>query len=222
MFIMIQLHHASLCISLASQQDMLEVPQFPLTLPVFLTYIGSQMPSKWRMFGILLDIPWSELDTYPAHSCVDCFARVFDTWEKKGHPEFSWETVVSVLKNPLLEEMQLALKVRQKMSEDAPKQPMNPMPVSNGTRSDAANGKLSLQRSRLLPGHLPLSPPKIPAKQKNLALEQPKHLVPVVNGNQHVQRSGSTSSHSSHASHLSFDSHVSHASDGSIITQTLC
>ena len=33
------------------------------TNPVFLT---CQMPNKWRTFGILLDIPWSELETYPA------------------------------------------------------------------------------------------------------------------------------------------------------------
>ena len=69
------------------------------------------------------------------------------------------------------------------------------------------------------------SPPKIPAKQKNFALEQLKHLVPVANSNKRAQRSGSTSSHSSHASHLSIasvGSHVSHASDGSITTQTLC
>ena len=94
-----------------------------------------------------------------------------------------------------------------------------------GTSGDATDGELSLQRSRLPPGDLPLSPPKIPAKQKNFALEQPKHLVPVANSNKRAQRSGSTSSHSSHASHLStasVGSHVSQASDGSITTQTLC
>ena len=94
-----------------------------------------------------------------------------------------------------------------------------------GTSGDATDGELSLQRSRLPPGDLPLSPPKIPAKQKNFALEQPKHLVPVANSNKRAQRSGSTLSHSSHASHLStasVGSHVSQASEGSITTQTLC
>lgn len=90
-----------------------EMPESPLTLPIFLSHIGSQMPSKWRSFGILLEIPFSEMDTYPSHSCLDCFARVFDTWEKKGSPEFSWETVIGLLESPLLEERQLAHKVRQ-------------------------------------------------------------------------------------------------------------
>ena len=95
------------------------MPQSLLTLSVFMIHIGSQMPSKWRMFGVLLDIPWSELDTYPAHSCVDCFAHVFDTWEKKGSPEFSWETVISVLESPLLQERRLSHKVRRMMSDGA-------------------------------------------------------------------------------------------------------
>ena len=89
----------------------------PLSLSVFLTHVGSQMPSRWRAFGILLDIPLSQLDTYPSHSCMDCFARVFDSWEKRGQPEFSWETVIRVLESPTLEEMMLARKVRDMLTE---------------------------------------------------------------------------------------------------------
>ena len=92
-------------------------PKTPLTLAVFLAHIGNQMLSKWRVFGILLDVPLSELDTYPANSCVECFARVFDSWERKGRPEFSWETVIRVLETPPLEEMVLAQKVRKMMTE---------------------------------------------------------------------------------------------------------
>ena len=46
-------------------------------------------------------------------SCMDFFAHVFDTWEKKGSLEFSWKTVINVLENPLLEERSLAQKVRE-------------------------------------------------------------------------------------------------------------
>ena len=92
------------------------MPQSPLSLPVFLTHVGSQIPNKWRQFGILLHIPWSELETYPAHSCMDCFARLFDTWEGNRSPEFSWETVIKVLESPLLKERSLAHKVREMMT----------------------------------------------------------------------------------------------------------
>ena len=77
------------------------------------------MPGKWKAFGILLEIPLAELDTYPAHSCVENFAHVFNSWEKKGQPEFSWETVIQVLESPLLEEMMLAQKVKKMMIESA-------------------------------------------------------------------------------------------------------
>ena len=96
------------------------MPKSPLSLAVFLTYIGSQMPSKWKAFGILLEIPLAELDTYQSHSCVESFAHVFDSWEKKGQPDFSWETVVRVLESPPLEEMMLAQKVRKMMTELTP------------------------------------------------------------------------------------------------------
>ena len=75
------------------------------------------MPSRWKEFGILLDIPLSELDTFPAHSCVECFVRVFDSWERRGRPEFTWETVIRVLESPPLEEMMLAQKVRKMKTE---------------------------------------------------------------------------------------------------------
>ena len=93
------------------------MPQSPLSQSVFLTHVGSQMPSRWREFGILLDIPLSELDTLPAHSCVECFVRVIDSWERRGRPEFTWETVIRVLESPPLEEMMLAQKVRKMKRE---------------------------------------------------------------------------------------------------------
>ena len=98
------------------------MPQSSPTLPAFLTHIGSQLLSKWKTFGILLEIPFSELDTYPIHSPVECFARVFDTWERKGSPAFSWETVINVLESPLMEEMTLAQKVRDILPELEPAQ----------------------------------------------------------------------------------------------------
>ena len=88
-----------------------EIPT--LSLPNFLNHVGVNIASRWQEFGILLDIPLSDLDTYPAHSCAACLSRVFDSWQRKGSPEFSWETVINVLESPLLNEMQLAKKVRE-------------------------------------------------------------------------------------------------------------
>ena len=99
------------------------------------------------------------------------------------------------------------------------------------TSIDTVDSESTSLRSRLPPADLPISPPQVPPKQKNMARvpEQQKHLVPIVsNGTKRIQRTGSTSSHGSHASHLSVASHasvashISQASDGSVTTQTLC
>ena len=193
------------------------------------------MPNKWRPFGILLGIPWSELETYPAHSCMDCFARVFDTWERKGSPELSWETVINVLENPLLEERRLARKVREMVTTvttDPPddskqfkrkaKQFEDEIPhyvnSSNGTNGEVSDVEISLPCSRPPPSD---SSPPVPVKQ-NFKFVANKQSSPVTVVSKSVVRRGSTSSHGSHTSHLSVGSHISHASDGSITTETLC
>ena len=87
-----------------------EVPPSTLTLAAFMTHIASQIPTKWETFGILLGIPFHELKAFPPNNS---FAHVFDWWQKRGRPEVSWETVVRVLESPPLEEMTLALRVRE-------------------------------------------------------------------------------------------------------------
>ena len=96
-----------------------EVLDVPLTLPIFMNHVGVKMLSRWQLFGILLKIPVPELDTYPIHNCAICFTRVFDSWQRKGSPEFSWETVINVLESPLLGERHLASEVRKMISGNA-------------------------------------------------------------------------------------------------------
>ena len=89
---------------------------FPLTLDVFLNHVGTKIQSKWRHFGIALKIPQYELDTYPADRCLDCFIRVFGSWERKDSPELSWQTVISILESSILGEEKLAAEVKGMLS----------------------------------------------------------------------------------------------------------
>jgi len=68
------------------------------------------------MFGIQLDIPVSELDTYPSHDHKECFTRVFASWERKGSPNLSWGTVINILKLPIVGERRLAEEIKEKMA----------------------------------------------------------------------------------------------------------
>ena len=88
----------------------------PVSLPDLLNHVAARILSKWKMFGIQLEIPVSELDTYPSHDCQECYARVFAAWERKGSPELSWGTVISVLESPIISERRLAVEIREKMA----------------------------------------------------------------------------------------------------------
>ena len=68
------------------------------------------------MFGMQLDIPVSELDTYPSHDHKECFTRVFTSWEKKGRPDLSWGTVIDILESPIIDEGRLAEEIKEKMA----------------------------------------------------------------------------------------------------------
>ena len=88
----------------------------PVSLPDLLNHVGVKILSKWKMFGIQLEVPVSELDTYPSHNCLECYACVFASWERKGSPELSWETVIGVLESPIISERRLAVEIREKMA----------------------------------------------------------------------------------------------------------
>ena len=88
-----------------------------LTLLDFMNHVASQIPSKWQYFGICLEIPTSEMDTYKPDQ--DRFVQVFRSWERKETPEMSWRTVVNILQSPVMNEKRLASRVREMARMDS-------------------------------------------------------------------------------------------------------
>ena len=90
-----------------------------LTDPVsrcdFLNHVAVRILGKWMIFGIHLEIPVTELNTYPSHDVKVCFACVFASWERKGSPDLSWGTVIDILERPIIDERQLAEEIKEKM-----------------------------------------------------------------------------------------------------------
>ena len=84
----------------------------PVSARDFLNHVAVRILKQWKSFGIQLDIPTSELDTYPSHDHKECFTRVFVSWEKKGSPELSWETVINILKLSIIGERRLAKEIK--------------------------------------------------------------------------------------------------------------
>ena len=87
----------------------------PVSLSDFLNHVAVRILKKWKMFGIQLKLPVSELDTHPSHDCLECYIRVFVSWEGKGSPELSWGTVIGVLESPIISERRLAEEIKEKM-----------------------------------------------------------------------------------------------------------
>ena len=83
-----------------------------LALIDFMEYVAVHVRTKWRFFGIMIDIPPDVLDTFPALDCLQCYSRVFDFWVRRGTPSVSWDTVVSVLESETLDEKKLADNIR--------------------------------------------------------------------------------------------------------------
>jgi len=84
----------------------------PVTLAKLLNLVAARIPSKWKEFGILLNIPSEELEAYPSHHCTECFTRVFVKWKSNNSPDYTWETVINNLESPIINEKRLAQEIR--------------------------------------------------------------------------------------------------------------
>ena len=68
------------------------------------------------MVGFELDLPMSTIRAIEIErhgNLHSCFAEVFDRWQKNPTPQrpFCWDTVVKVLRSPVIDELELARKI---------------------------------------------------------------------------------------------------------------
>ena len=83
---------------------------------VFLENVATAILDKWQMVGFELDLSVSTIRAIEAErhgNLHRCFAEVFDRWQKHPTPQrpFCWDTVVEVLKSPIIDEPELARKI---------------------------------------------------------------------------------------------------------------
>lgn len=82
----------------------------PLT--AFMEHVAALIRTKWRFFGIMIDIPPDVLDSFPADNALHCFERVFDYWYRRGSPPLTWEAVVNVLESETVDEKKVGADIR--------------------------------------------------------------------------------------------------------------
>ena len=78
--------------------------------------VAVKIPDKWHPVGIQLGLAHSELTSITSSDSQFKFASVFTEWNKRNTPEYSWATIIDVLKTPAVSEQRLAEKLFRKLS----------------------------------------------------------------------------------------------------------
>ena len=77
----------------------------------FQNLIASKIPRKWQEVGIQLGLEEGELRAFAESAGGDhmrCFTLVFTAWRNRQTRDFSWETLVSMLRTRAVGEIRLA------------------------------------------------------------------------------------------------------------------
>ena len=81
--------------------------------------VAVKIPDKWYTVGIQLGLEHGELTSISSSGPSDPqfkFASVFTEWNKRSTREYSWATIIDVLKTPAVSEQRLADELLRKLS----------------------------------------------------------------------------------------------------------
>ena len=78
-----------------------------------LNKVAAKARNKWKLIGMQLNIDFGRIKTITSQDPIECYAEVFDTWQKKGAPPYTWATIIDALRAPSVEEHKLATDLEQ-------------------------------------------------------------------------------------------------------------
>ena len=77
-----------------------------------MNHVAAKIPEKWREVGIGLGLDYADISRIeadvPTHKSTPCYVMVFDTWKNKGTKEYTWSTLLTALRTPLVNASELA------------------------------------------------------------------------------------------------------------------
>ena len=78
--------------------------------------VAVKAPDKFKYIGLKLGFSNSELNAIKmeCNSIQDCFCEIFQKWEERTSPPYTWETMIDVLESPLIKRKDLAEQLRRK------------------------------------------------------------------------------------------------------------
>lgn len=89
--------------------------QAMLSQDKFANYVASAIRTRWFDFGIMLNIPYSDLEGIErsfSENPLRCFLSVFHQWKCDPKKSFTWATVIDILSSNTMNEEKLAEKIR--------------------------------------------------------------------------------------------------------------
>ena len=81
---------------------------------------------KWKMIGLGLRIPPSDLDAMSSANPLECLQSILKKWLSGINPPPMWETLLSVLRSRLVGEKRKAQELEEKYCACAPSPPPSP------------------------------------------------------------------------------------------------
>ena len=73
-----------------------------------LNKVASRAMNKWKRIGRELEIEQHQLNSITNQDAIECYADVFDLWQKRANPPFTWATILEALRSSVVDEKALA------------------------------------------------------------------------------------------------------------------
>ena len=84
-------------------------------ISVLLNKVAAEVPNKWEILGIQLEIDYDQLESISSRHQDNLlrFAAVFQLWKKSKSSSYTWTTIINALRSKLVGEVQLAYELEQ-------------------------------------------------------------------------------------------------------------
>ena len=80
-----------------------------------LNLVAARANEKWKLLGLQLKLSLQQLNSIEekCKQAILCYAEIFQLWQNKGDPPFTWGTIINTLKAPSVGEAKLAAELQE-------------------------------------------------------------------------------------------------------------
>ena len=107
----LQLVNEDAPIDLSSHEVLKQEPN----LRLFVKFVANRLEDKWREVGILLGVPYNDLEKLKKEFKDDqsrCFWEIFEMWRRHCKVPFTWESLLKELDSPVVGETRIVTMIK--------------------------------------------------------------------------------------------------------------